>query len=174
MRDGIVDSDAADTFGRWLKARRAALGMTQHELAERTSIDVRLISRYEKGGVVPRKGNEQLLREALVGPGPDEAAPPTRDAPPGGDEQTPPEMINDEETLQAVAGMLASLVGSGAAKVLVAWKDENGLAAIAEAPDKRLVTIHASASSSTLHDIESLRVLVDRLSHRLRGQRAAK
>lgn len=148
--------------------------MTQKELAARTGISVKLISAYENDRVQPRKGNRQLLLEALDGTSPEESGgPAVGGTKPDGDAEVHEQADANAavETWCTFCGQVARLVRSREAQILVSWTDEIGaLAAIAVAhDDNRLLTIRASIVPATIDDVRSLRALVDRLAEQLRG-----
>lgn len=53
-------------FGAEIKARRIALGMTQHELAEKVGVwSPTTVVHWEKGRNMPRPSHRRRLREVL-------------------------------------------------------------------------------------------------------------
>jgi transcriptional regulator with XRE-family HTH domain len=144
--------------------------MTQKELAGATGISVKLIADYENDRVLPRKENKRLLLMALEGLRPEKSgAPPSPGEALEGDVEMPdrPVVPVDLERWRAFCDEAARIAGSRDAKILVAWRDENGLALIAATPENRLLTIRACAVPSTLDDVRSLRAVVDRLGEQL-------
>jgi transcriptional regulator with XRE-family HTH domain len=62
----IVDSRRADELATLLKALRERAGMTQEELAERSSLSIRTISDLERGRTTtPQRRSIALLARAL-------------------------------------------------------------------------------------------------------------
>jgi transcriptional regulator with XRE-family HTH domain len=58
--------DDSRTFGRWLKEQRAALGLTQEQLAERIGYSVETIHKIEAGKRRPSRQAVELLASCLT------------------------------------------------------------------------------------------------------------
>jgi hypothetical protein len=146
--------------------------VTQKRLSDLTGIDVKLIRAYERDEIQPRAKNRRLLLDALDGLSPEEGdaartcRTPQEDAP---ENPQGAALLSDLAMPCVLRGEVARLAGSREATILVTWTDENGLAAIAAAPDNRLVTIRSSVLPSTLDDVRALHALADRLGEQLQG-----
>lgn len=54
-----------EDYGKKIYARRIELGISQEELATKSTVSLRTIQRLESGNNVPRKSTLQLIYQAL-------------------------------------------------------------------------------------------------------------
>jgi DNA-binding XRE family transcriptional regulator len=65
---GYAPYDPAWTFGRWLRAVRSTLGLSQEQLAKRAGLDESTIAKWEREKHKPSRGKWTMLRKYLWSP----------------------------------------------------------------------------------------------------------
>lgn len=97
---------AAD-IGAWVRERRAALGMTRQQLAERAGCSAISIRKIEAGERRPSPHLAALLTQILGQPAPHDGLPPRPHAPRAlATPPAPPALIGRDQDVQAAVGML--------------------------------------------------------------------